>query len=201
MHLDIPEGDFAAAIFDLDGTLIDSMPVHFRAWSAAMRQVGLMEELDEDYFYALGGVPTYRVAELFGARYRLTLDPSYVGMIKEALYLELLSEVRVIEPVAAIARERAVRQPVAIVTGGTPEIALPGLRAAGLAELFSIVITPHDVPAGRGKPEPDMFLLAAQRMGVPPAKCLVFEDAEPGIRGAQAAGMGVVRVESREARR
>ncbi len=86
----------------------------------------------------------------------------------------------------------------AIVTGGTPDIAGPGRwPRPRLKALFKIVITPLDVPPGRGKPEPDMFLLAAKRMGVAPESCLVFEDAEPGVAGARAAGMQVVRVPSR----
>ena len=95
------------------------------------------------------------------------------------------------------ARRVAALHPVAIVTGGTPEVVGPALAAAKLDHLFSIIVTPHDVPAGRGKPEPDMYLLAARRMGVAPADCLVFEDAEPGLVGARAAGMQVVHVQSR----
>ncbi len=85
----------------------------------------------------------------------------------------------------------------AIATGGTPDVAFPSLKAAGLDDLFKIVVTPLDVAPGRGKPHPDMFLEAARRIGVPPEKCLVFEDAEPGMRAALAAGMQVVRVPSR----
>jgi len=197
MQLEIPPGKFAGYLFDLDGTLIDSMPAHYRAWDAALRRFGLAEALDEDFFYSLGGVPTERVAELFGEHYGLTLDTAEVMEVKERIYLAGLGEVTIIEPVAEFARRVAASHPVAIVTGGTPDIALPALKGAGLDDIFSIVITPLDVPIGRGKPAPDMFLLAAQRMGVPAAECLVFEDAEPGIQGAEAAGMKVVRVPSR----
>lgn len=197
MQISLPPGDFAGFIFDLDGTLVDSMPVHYRAWDAAMHRHGLKEPLDEDYFYELGGVHSRQVAALFAKRYGLTLDPDQVTDLKESLYLELMTNLRVIEPVAEIARRAAGTKPLAIVTGGTPEVAFPSLKAAGLRELFPIVITPHDVAPGRGKPAPDMFLLAAERMGVPPANCLVFEDAEPGIQGALAAGMKYVRVPSR----
>jgi len=197
MQLVLPPGDFAGIIFDLDGTLIDSMPIHYRAWDATMRRVGLDRALDEDYFYELGGVHTRRVAELFALRYRLSFDADHVTEIKEALYLEFLSGVRTIEPVVAIAREAATRHPISIATGGTPDIAYPALDATGLRSLFEIVVTPHDVAPGRGKPAPDMFLLAAHLMGVKPSRCLVFEDAEPGIEAARAAGMAYVRVPSR----
>lgn len=197
MHLDIPPGDFAGYIFDLDGTLIDSMPIHYLAWDAALHNYGLKEKLDEDLFYRLGGVPTDIVAAELGKHYGLKLDPAEVMEAKERLYCEKLAGVRVIEPVAAIARRAAPDHPIAIVTGGTPDIALPALHAAGFDGMFKLIITPLDVPPGRGKPAPDMFLLAAKRMGVPPGRCLVFEDAEPGIVGAKAAGMQVVRVPSR----
>ncbi len=198
MQLDLPPGDFAGYLFDLDGTLIDTMPVHFIAWQAALQDAGLRGPLDEDYFYSLGGMPTPKVAELMGRRYGLTLDPHHVSHAKERRYLEVLKAgVPLIAPVVEFARRIAATHPRAIVTGGTPDVAHPSLAVSGLAALFEIVITPHDVPVGRGKPAPDMFLLAAERMGVPPGRCLVFEDAEPGLAGARAAGMQVVHVPSR----
>ncbi len=197
MQLDLPTREFGGYIFDLDGTLIDSMPVHYRAWDRAMQEVGIPGTLDEDLFYSLGGVPTRRVAELMGIHYGITVDADAVYHRKEALYLELVTEVRLIEPVVAIARRVAATLPHAIATGGTPDVALPSLEAAGLRALFDIVVTPLDVAPGRGKPAPDMFLLAAERMKVAPADCIVFEDAIPGIEAARAAGMTVVRVPSR----
>jgi HAD superfamily hydrolase (TIGR01509 family) len=197
MQIDIPAGDFAGYIFDLDGTLIDTMPLHYKAWDAAMSRHGLTETLDEDLFYSLGGVPTARVAEIIGNHYGLKIDPLAVEHTKEALFLTMLEVVAHIAPVVAFARRVAVTHPVAIATGGMPEIAIPALKATGLDGLFKIVVTPRDVAPGRGKPAPDMFLLAAAKMGVLPAQCLVFEDAEPGIQAALAAGMQVVRVPSR----
>jgi HAD superfamily hydrolase (TIGR01509 family) len=197
MQLDIPPGDFDGYVFDLDGTLIDTMPLHFIAWSEAMKRAGLPVPLSEDLFYSLGGVPTRRVAEIFGEHYKLPINADAVSHVKEALYLERIAQVERIEAVVAFARKVAKTKPVAIATGGQPEIALPALKAAGLDDIFKVVITPDDVPPGRGKPEPDMFVLAAQRIGVDPKKCLAFEDAEPGIRAALAAGMQVVRVASR----
>ncbi len=197
MQIDFPSRTFGGYIFDLDGTLIDSMPVHYRAWDLAMREVGMPGQLDEDFFYSLGGVPTVRVAALTAAHYGLTIDAEAVAHRKEMLYLDCLAEVTVIEPVVAFARRVAETAPVAIATGGAPVIAHPALRASGLDSLFEIVVTPEDVAPGRGKPAPDMFLEAARRMGVAPENCVVFEDAEPGVRAAEAAGMAVVRVPSR----
>lgn len=195
MKLDIPAGEFAGYIFDLDGTLIDTMPLHYRAWDAAMRSAGLTGKLDEDLFYSLGGVPTVRVAELIGQHYKMEIDPQKVFHEKEALFLELQADARLIQPVAEFARQAERTHPLAIASGGTRDIVNRSLELAGLASLFRAVVTADDVV--HGKPAPDMFLLAARLLGVEPAKCLVFEDAEPGIKGALAAGMQVVRVPSR----
>lgn len=194
MRLDIPAGDFAAYLFDLDGTLIDSMPVHLRAWERALQQVGLTVPFDEEFFYSLGGTPTLESAVIFGAHYGLTFDAPQLVIDKEHLYLALLDQVTLIEPVVEIARRVAKTHPVAIVTGGGPEIAYPALDSSGLRSLFPVVVTPEDVAPGRGKPHPDMFLLAAGKLGVPADRCLVFEDAMPGVAAAKAAGMQVVLV-------
>ena len=195
MILEIPDGDFGAYIFDLDGTLVDTMPLHYKAWDFAMRRAGLAETLDEDLFYSLGGVPTLRVAELIGAHYGIKIDPQFVFQDKETLFQEIQADARLIEPVVAIARRVAQTHPVAVASGGTREIVERSLELTGLAELFPVVVTACDVT--HGKPAPDMFLLAAQMMGVEPQRCLVFEDAEPGMRAATAAGMKWVRVPSR----
>lgn len=198
MKLDIPDGDFAGYIFDLDGTLVDTMPLHYRAWDAAMREAGLKCQLDEDLFYSLGGVPTRRVAELIGQHYGLAVDVEQVFHTKERLFNEIRADARLIEPVAVFARRVAQSHPVSIASGGTSDIVHPMLKLSGLAEIFPVVVTADDVGPTRGKPAPDMFLLAAERMGVNPTRCLVFEDAEPGMRAAEAAGMKWVRVASRK---
>ena len=198
MKLDIPAGDFAGYIFDLDGTLIDSMPIHYIAWDEAMRRAGLKEKLSEDLFYSLGGVPTRRVAELIGLHYKLTVDPERIFHEKEALFTKHLGAVKVIEAVVAVARLVSLTRPVAIASGGPREIVHRSLEVTGLSSMFPIVISADDVEPTRGKPSPDMFLLAAKRMGVEPTRCLVFEDAEPGMRAAEAAGMPWVRIPSRK---
>lgn len=195
MKLDIPAGEFAGYIFDLDGTLIDTMPLHYRAWDAAMRKAGLAVKLDEDLFYSLGGVPTVRVAELIGQHYGMKIDSQKVFHEKEALFVELQADARLIQPVAEFARQAARTHPMAIASGGTRDIVNRSLELAGITSLFRAVVTADDVV--HGKPAPDMFLLAARLLGIEPARCLVFEDAEPGIKAALAAGMQVVRVPSR----
>lgn len=204
MKLEIPSGDFAGYIFDLDGTLVDTMPLHYRAWDMTMRKVGLNAPLDEELFYSLGGVPTKRVAELIAAHYGLKIDVHAVFDHKEALFVDLQKDAKLIEPVVEIARRMSLTRPVSVASGGPRAIVRGMLELTGLAPLFNAndwarVVTPEDVV--HGKPAPDMFLLAAERMGVAPQKCLVFEDAEPGMRAAEAAGMKWVRVPSRAPRK
>jgi len=196
MKLDIPTTDFAGYIFDCDGTLIDSMPIHYKAWDAAMKQRGLKETLSEDLFYSLGGVPTLKVAELIAKHYGLTIDPLDVFHLKENLFVDMLPEVTTINPVVDFARRITKTRPVSVASGGPRAVVQRSLELAGLADIFEIVVTADDVV--HGKPAPDMFLLAARLMGVPPEKCLVFEDAVPGIQAAHAAGMQVVHVPSRK---
>jgi beta-phosphoglucomutase-like phosphatase (HAD superfamily) len=203
MKLEIPPGDFAGYIFDLDGTLVDTMPLHYRAWDMTMRRCGLQAPLDEELFYSLGGVPTTRVAELIAQHYGLTINVHEVFDHKEALFVELQKDAKLIEPVVEIARRVALTHPVSVASGGPRVIVRRMLELTGLVSLFrgkdwERVVTPEDVV--NGKPAPDMFLLAAQRMGVAPERCLVFEDAEPGMRAAEAAGMKWVRVPSRVAK-
>ena len=195
MKLDIPPGDFAGYNFDLDGTLVDTMPLHYVAWDQAMQAAGLQCQLDEELFYSLGGVPTLKVAELIGQHYGLKLDPRAIFEHKESLFQALQKDAKLIEPVVVIARRVAATHPVSIASGGPRDIVKRSLELAGLAPLFKVVVSADDV--AHGKPAPDMFLLAAKKMGVAPEKCLVFEDAEPGMRAAVAAGMKYVKVASR----
>mgnify|MGYP000099888321 FL=1 len=196
MKLEIPNGNFAGYIFDLDGTLVDTMPLHYLAWDEAMRRAGMPGTLSEDLFYSLGGVPTLRVAELMATHYGLKIDPWKVFHEKEALFSARTHEAALIEPVVAFARRVAATHPVAIASGGPRDIVRRTLELKGLAALFPVVVSADDVV--HGKPAPDMFLLAAKKMAVEPTHCLVFEDAEPGMRAADAAGMKWVRVASRK---
>jgi beta-phosphoglucomutase family hydrolase len=195
MKLHIPPGPFAGYIFDCDGTLVDTMPLHYRAWNQAMQQAGLQGELSEELFYSLGGMPTRKVAQVMAKHYGLTIDVDHVFHYKEELFLEMQSEMKVIKPVVDFARKWHGKTPMSVASGGPKPVVRKTLELMGLDGLFPVVVTPEDVV--HGKPAPDMFLLAARLMGVPPEQCLVFEDAEPGFQAAMAAGMRHVVVSSR----
>lgn len=192
MHLDIPEGDFAGYIFDCDGTLADSMPLHYRAWCQAIAAAGATFTFDEDLFYTLGGTPTRKIVGHINEHYGSSLDSESVALHKEQLYLGGLHEVRPIPEVVDFARRVAASSPVCVASGGSNHVVRKTLEYIAVADLFPILITPEQVP--RGKPHPDMFLLAAEKMGVEPTRCLVFDDGPVGFRAAEAAGMKWVRV-------
>lgn len=195
MEITFPSRDYAGYIFDLDGTLIDSMPVHFRAWAASLQAAGYGGGFTEELFYSLGGTPAMRMVEILNERAGTALDPTKVAQAKEALYLSLLPQVVRIEPVVAFAeRQQARGTPIAIASGGARYVVDAALKSGGLEHLFSIIVTPEDV--AHGKPAPDMFLLAAEKMGVSPRDCLVLEDAELGIKAAIAAGMDYLLIPS-----
>ena len=195
-RVQLPEREFSGYIFDLDGTLVDSMPTHYRAWREALRRHGAPARVFRwAEFCAHGGMAAADIVRDLNATYALHMEPEVVADEKRALYAHYLhteSLPCIPDTVGLVQRLRERGIPFAIGTGSALPGALATLRSAGLEGVFSIIITPNDV--AHGKPAPDIFLLAAERMGVPAAECVVFEDAEPGLQAARAGGMAAVRV-------
>ncbi|MDR0842760.1 MAG: HAD family phosphatase, partial [Acidobacteriota bacterium] len=192
MRLDLPVGDFDGFIFDCDGTLADTMPLHYRAWVQAFKDYQTVFDLTEDKFYSMGGIATSRIVAVLNEEYGTDYDYKAISEHKEKLFMATLPGVRPIQPVCDFARHAvALGFPVSVASGGFPEVVNETLRLIGMADIFKgRVVTPDMVE--NGKPAPDIFLYAAKLMGVAPEKCLVFEDAEPGMKGAKAAGMQLV---------
>ena len=191
--LDIPDGSFDAVIFDLDGTLVDSMPAHFAAWSEALAQFNVPKDVfPEDVFYSMGGRPTKDIVVELNGEFGLNLDAADVALAKREAFLNHIDEVQINEDVVNYAKSLRGKVPMAIATGGTRVVAEKTLQAVGISDLFDEVVTANDVDCG--KPAPDIFLEAANRLEVDPKKCLVFEDAPAGIMAAQSAEMEVVTV-------
>jgi len=196
MTLDLPDRNFSGYIFDCDGTLVDSMPLHFRAWTASFVHNEAPWTWTEEEFYANAGVPDRITVQELNERYGASVDPDRVHEFKLEWYSRHLHELEPVHAVADLARHYHRRgEPIAVASGSDLSIVEPSLEKTGLRELFEIVVTPALVE--RGKPAPDMFLLAAERMGVEPEDCLVFEDGQAGIDAAHAAGMSSVFVPSR----
>lgn len=189
--LHIPDGNFAAYIFDCDGTLVDSMPLHLQAWRAALEMHGFPpDKFTLQMHHDFAGMPGAAIVRDLNTNFGHSMPPEQVEIDKVEWYLAHHTEFRGIEPVVAIARAAAGRLPMAVASGSDAHIVHDSLHALGIHELFATIITPADVL--RGKPAPDMFLLAAERMGVAPHECLVFEDGKLGILAAEAAGMKTV---------
>ena len=188
--LTLPPGDFAAYIFDCDGTLADTMPTHYKAWTTALGEHA--RDFPEALFYELGGVPTGRIVELLNERHGHNLPVDATVEIKEGIFLKLSHEIAAIEPVVALARQYHGQKPLAVASGGHRRIVMNTLRALGIVELFQAIVCSEDYQ--RGKPSPDPFLEAALRLDVAPERCLVFEDTATGIAAADAAGMKSVLV-------
>jgi HAD superfamily hydrolase (TIGR01509 family) len=186
--LQIPDHPFRALIFDCDGTLVDSMPLHYQAWVESLNHHGAPFDFTEEYFYSKAGVREQDVVKLLNAEYGTQVDPDAVADFKAELFAQMIPQVAEVRPVADFARSMHGELPMAVASGSEEHIVRGCLSANDLLHLFDdIIITPRLV--ARGKPAPDMFLLAAERMGVAPEDCLVLEDGQSGIDAAQAAGM------------
>lgn len=183
--LDTLARPFRGAIFDCDGTLADTMALHYRAWVQALdaRQAQMSEQL----FYDLAGVPTTRIVEILNERYGFALDVDATAEEKEQLYEELLPQAQPIERVVALVHAYHGKYPMAVASGGIRRLVDRTVAGLGLTDYFEAVCTAEDVV--HGKPAPDLFLLAASKIGVAPEECVVFEDSDLGLEAAARAGM------------
>jgi HAD superfamily hydrolase (TIGR01509 family) len=189
----LPAREYSAFIFDCDGTLADSMPLHQRAWIHALRKHGASFEFGWELFMSRAGKTIELTVIELNAQFGLTMDPTLVAADQRAHYDALAPGVLALDEVVAFARARAAAGfPVSVASGGDAATVRQTLRTIGVADVFKIVVTAEEVE--HGKPAPDLFLLAAERMGVAPEQCLVFEDSPLGILAAERAGMGAVLV-------
>jgi HAD superfamily hydrolase (TIGR01509 family) len=188
--LELPPGPFQAYLFDCDGTLADSMPLHYRAWKIALGEWNC--EFDEKLFYSWGGMPTAQIVSTLNERQGLNMPVEQVCQRKENLYYDLLPELEPVPEVIEHLEEAQGRIPFAVVSGSTHESVTASLRSLKLLDRFEAIVCAGDYV--KGKPDPEAFLLAAQKLGIVPEACLVFEDTEMGIEAATAAGMASVKV-------
>jgi HAD superfamily hydrolase (TIGR01509 family) len=170
MKLKLPAGSFDAYLFDCDGTIADSMPLHYVAWKQALGEWNC--EFGEELFYAWGGRPTDEIVAALNLRDGLSM------------------------PVEGVALEHIVAQhgriPFAVVSGSARDSVTASLETLRLLDRFDTLVCAGEYK--KSKPDPEAFLLAASRLRVAPAQCLVFEDTAMGIQAATAAGMASVKV-------
>ncbi len=182
--------NYSALLFDLDGTLVDSMPAHNRAWQKALKSHGV--DIADEELYKLAGTPNLKTAEIFVERFRLEVSPQVVVNKKESIFEMSLPLLEKVPVVAAIAQTFHKKVPLGIVSGSTRDRIQQTLSATGLGALFQCIVSCDDTK--RGKPFPDPYELGAKLLGVSSNKCLVFEDGEAGIQAALSAQMDVVYV-------
>ena len=190
MFLQIPDYPFQAYIFDCDGTLVDSMPLHYIAWVEALKRHDAPFEFTEEVFYAHAGIKEQDVVKILNAKHGTNIDPVSVDELKMEIFRARIPEVQAVRPVAEFAKSLHGRFPMAVASGSEEPTVRGCLEATGLLHLFETIITPKLVK--QGKPAPDMFLLAAEQMGIAPSECLVLEDGNSGLEAAKAAGMQAI---------
>ncbi|MEI8114591.1 MAG: HAD-IA family hydrolase [Bacteroidia bacterium] len=177
-------------IFDLDGTLADTMPIHYMAWKNAAARYGI--DFSPVLFMELAGIPLYPTVEKLNQIFGKSVDPKELGNIKEAEFEKNMHLTPEIKVVTDLVRANFGKIPMAVGTGGSRRLSLKTLEIIGLRKYFDVLVTSEDV--ANFKPHPETFLKCAEQMCVAPADCEVFEDGVLGMQAARSAGMMVVDV-------
>jgi len=177
-------------IFDCDGTLVDSMPIHHACWHETFVHFG--ESCPSDFLPPFNGMPSRMIIAEFNARFGRSIDVDAFTAEKDRRADRLLRNVQPITEVTSIVEDYHGRLPMAVASGGKKRSVMRSLNAVGLTRYFNAIVTADD-PVDP-KPEPGIFIAAARMIGVPPEDCLVFEDGDLGIIAAQRAGMTVIDV-------
>jgi HAD superfamily hydrolase (TIGR01509 family) len=190
MKLELPAGPFQAYLFDCDGTIADSMPLHYIAWKQALSEQGC--DFPEDLFYQWGGMPVHKIISTLNEQQGLRMPVESVAVRKENLYYEYLPKLTAVPEVLEVIEAVHGSLPFAVVSGSTRESVTASLGSLNLLDKFQTLVCAGDYQ--RSKPHPEAFLLAAKRLGAAPENCLVFEDTAMGIEAATAAGMASVKI-------
>ena len=190
MRLELPPGPFKAYLFDCDGTIADSMPLHYVAWSRVLAEWNCA--FSEELFYAWGGMPVAEIVATLNERDGLNMPVADVARRKEEFYLEILPQLKAVPEVLEHIEASHGRIPFAVVSGSTRDSVTASLEALKILDRFDTLVCAGDYQ--KSKPDPEPFLTAAKRLGVDPWACLVFEDTDMGIQAATAAGMASVKI-------
>jgi HAD superfamily hydrolase (TIGR01509 family) len=183
---EIPE-EVRGLIFDCDGTLVDTMPIHLAAWDTVLARFGA--KTPAEFYYGLAGMPTVGIAREFNKKLGIEMDAEKAAEEKERVYVSRLANLEPIHRVVEIARREKGKRKLAVASGGEKWVVKESLKVIGVEDLFDAIVGADDCV--HGKPAPDVFLKAAEMIGVRPEACVVYEDGELGF---QAAGMRVIDV-------
>jgi beta-phosphoglucomutase family hydrolase len=190
VRLKLPEGRFEAYLFDCDGTIVDSMPLHYIAWKTVFEEWKC--EFPEEQFYAWGGMPVTEIISALNEMHGLSMPVEELRRRKEQMYFDRLADLKAVPEGLEHIEASHGKIPFAVVSGSMRDSVTASLSALNLLDRFETLVCAGDYK--KGKPDPEAFLMAAERLGVAPEACLVFEDADMGIQAANAAGMASVKV-------
>jgi HAD superfamily hydrolase (TIGR01509 family) len=190
MKLEIPAGDFSAYLFDCDGTIADSMPLHYLAWEKTLAEWNC--DFEEELFYAWGGWPVVEIISTLNKERGLTMPVEMVARRKEGLYFELLPQLKAVPEVLEHIEAKHGQIPFAVVSGSALDSVTASLSTLHLLDRFDTLVCAGDYK--KSKPDPEGFLLAASRLLAAPETCLVFEDTDMGIQAATSAGMASAKI-------
>jgi beta-phosphoglucomutase family hydrolase len=174
-----------ALIFDLDGTLADTMPVHFMAYKHILKDYGI--EFTPELFATLAGVPAIETIQRLNEKFGTNMNPEEIGRLKEDEYEKIMERMEPVAPVVNLVKKYHGTLPMSVGTGGYHRLAWKTLEILGLKDYFDILVSSEDVE--NTKPHPETFLKCAEKMDVFPEFCQVFEDGELGMQAAASAGM------------
>jgi HAD superfamily hydrolase (TIGR01509 family) len=185
-------GDFKAFLYDCDGTLADTMPLHKKAWVHLAAQEGVF--IEEAIIDEFAGLPVADVVVEINKRYNSSLDPKRFDEDREQLYLnEYMKQTQPVDYVVNHLKAHAGKMRIAVVSGSKRGAVQQTLDILGITHLVEVMVCAGETP--KGKPFPDPFLRAAELLGVLPEECLVFEDGNAGTTAAEAAGMKWIRID------
>jgi beta-phosphoglucomutase family hydrolase len=174
-----------ALIFDLDGTIADTMPVHFLAYKEILSDYGI--EFTPELFATLAGIPAVQTIQKLNEMFGTEMDSEKTGHLKEQVYEQMMHKMKPVEPVVNLVKKYFGKMPMSVGTGGYKKLAWKSLEILELDKYFDILVSSEDV--AHPKPHPETFLRCAEKMGVLPQHCQVFEDGELGMKAAREAGM------------
>lgn len=190
LQLALPEGNFKAYLFDCDGTIVDSMPLHYKAWTKILAEYNC--PFPEALFYSWGGRPIREIFASLNEMHNLSMPIEELASRKEKHYYSILHELQGVPEVIEHIHDAHGRIPFAVVSGSARDSVTKSLEMLKLLDRFDTLVCAGDYK--NAKPHPEPFLIAAERLGVDPKDCIVFEDTDMGIEAATAAGMASVRI-------
>ncbi len=181
---------YEGLIFDMDGTLIDTMPAHMKAWRSTAEHFNF--QYDEQWIHSLGGMPSFKITSQVNMKYGLDLDPTLVSQFKMKVFSEIEDKGSIIDCTYSLLMEHQTDKKLAVGTGSQRVSATQLLKKNNILDKISALVTATDVEMH--KPHPETFLKACEQLGLEPSQCVVFEDTELGKKAAHAANMDCIMV-------